>query len=914
MSDLKHRIIERLENTFKFKRVDEWFREGICPQCSKKELYTNALNPRLVKCGRINKCGYEEHVKDICEDLFKDWSEYHPQTDANPNAAADAYLSEGRGFDLKNLIGKYTQQHYTDKDTKQSSATVRFMLDDKHYWERLIDRPDRFGNKKARFSYGFKNSGQAWSVHELDELCNASSIWITEGIFDSIAISEIGEKSMSCLSCVNYPDQKLKEIADHCHKLNIPKPRIRWAFDNDSAGKGFTVKWHERARAEGWSSTAAQPPANGGKKVDWNDLYQWDKLNKDVLPKYKHYGELLIAETAEEAGLLIYNHYESRRHSFYYNHKFRLYWWELDYDKYNKAVQHLEDRNNEASENGGKILTDKEIRESALKNCSAAKEICNSQVEPLYFQRNEITDESWYYFKLQSPWSETKTTFTADQMSSRSKFKPRVMSVMSGAMWTGTDQQLETFIKRTTERLREVKTIDFIGYSREYETYIFEKHAVHKGQVIHINEHDFFKIKRKEIKTLASSPAITINPKQEFDPYWWNDFYRVRGSKGIIALAWWMGSYFAEQIRAEHSSYPFMEIVGEAGAGKSRLIEMMWKLSGRKDYEGFDANKSTNVAVYRNFAQIANLPVVLIEGDRNDVNGNAVQKAKFSWDELKDAFNGRAIRSKGLKTAGNETYEPPFRGSILISQNTAIQASEAILTRTLHLYFDRKGQSLETKRIVDELDRMELEDACTFMTHCLRNEEKILDTYKSELSGIESEYHQMGITHTRIALCHAQVAALVKAMAKHVLPIDLEDSIAAQEMLQEMARDRVNQLNGDHPDVEKFWDVYEYLQGNRSPDFGLNHHQEDASTVAINLNEVYKVAARNYQQLPEINEMKKLLRGSRKYKFVESNKQVYSDRFPADDVAAVSKNREITGKPSRNVKCWIFSNPNLGGK
>lgn len=109
---------------------------------------------------------------------------------------------------------------------------------------------------------------------------------------------------------------------------------------------------------------------------------------------------------------------KGRRHTFYYNHKFRLYWWELDYDKFNKAVQHLEDHNNEAAENGGQILTDKEIRSSALKNCSAAKEICNAQIEPLYFQRNEITDESWYYFKLQSPWSEAKTTFTADQMSS----------------------------------------------------------------------------------------------------------------------------------------------------------------------------------------------------------------------------------------------------------------------------------------------------------------------------------------------------------------------------------------------------------------------------------------------------------------------------------------------------------------
>ena len=69
----------------------------------------------------------------------------------------------------------------------------------------------------------------------------------------------------------------------------------------------------------------------------------------------------------------------------------------------------------------------------------------------------------------------------------------------------------------------------------------------------------------------------------------------------------------------------------------------------------------------------------------------------------------------------------------MISQNSAIAASEAILTRTLHLAFDRKGQSLETKRIVDSLDRIELEDACTYMTHCLRKENEILTTYQERL-------------------------------------------------------------------------------------------------------------------------------------------------------------------------------------
>ena len=911
MSEIKHRIINRLENMFSFKTRGEWFREGVCPQCGKKELYTHAHNPRIVKCGRLVKCGYEEHVKDICEDLFKDWSEYHPQTDTNPNAAADAFLSEGRGFDISNLIGKYTQQFYKDSNTGESSATVRFMLDDKNYWERLIDRPERFGNKKARFNFGFKNAGQAWSMHELDEICRlgekGEAIWITEGIFDAIALSQSGVKAISCLSCVNYPSAFLKQIADRCHELKIDKPRLRWAFDNDSAGKGYTVKWHERSRAEGWSSTAAQPPANGGKKLDWNDLFQWDKLNPDQFPKYKHYGELLIAESAEDAGLLIYNFKQGRLKSFYFEYNYAMYHFNLDIEKYTKKLEKIEEDENQDH------LLDKQKREMALRECQSIRQICSSSIQPLYFVRDNITDQSFYYIKVQSEKQQIVVNFTSDQISSPAKLKPRLLGVLSGTNWKGNQNDVDYLIDRMKD-LKTVHTVDFIGYSREYQTYLFEKYAIHKGQIIPINEHNFFKVKRKELKTLAVSPAITLNPKQEFKPSWWNDFHRVRGAKGIVALAWWMGSYFAEQIRAMHSSYPFMEIVGEAGAGKSRLIEMMWKLSGRKDYEGFDANKSTNVAVYRNFAQIANLPVVLIEGDRNDVNGNAVQKSKFSWDELKDAFNGRAIRSKGLKTAGNETYEPPFRGAILISQNTAIQASEAILTRTLHLYFDRKGQSLETKRIVDELDRMELEDACAFMTHCLRNEDKILQTYASKLQSIEDHYHEIGITHTRIALCHAQVAALIEAMTKHVLPIDLEDMLEAQEMLEQMARERVEQLNGDHPDVEKFWDVYEYLQGNRSPEWGLNHHPADAQTVAINLNEIYKVAARNYQQLPEINEMKKLLRTSRKYKFIESNKQVYSDRFPADDVAAVNKSREAPGKPSRNVKCWIFTNPNLGAK
>jgi hypothetical protein len=71
------------------------------------------------------------------------------------------------------------------------------------YWERLIDRPERFDRMKANFIG--KWSGLAWTVHDLDALCNAGSIWITEGIFNSIALSQSELISMSNMNSGNYP-------------------------------------------------------------------------------------------------------------------------------------------------------------------------------------------------------------------------------------------------------------------------------------------------------------------------------------------------------------------------------------------------------------------------------------------------------------------------------------------------------------------------------------------------------------------------------------------------------------------------------------------------------------------------------------------------------------------------------------
>lgn len=183
-------------------------------------------------------------------------------------------------------------------------------------------------------------------------------------------------------------------------------------------------------------------------------------------------------------------------------------------------------------------------------------------------------------------------------------------------MFSGGTGQLNWIIGRHLDAIKRVETVDFIGYSKAHRAWIFPDKAVSGGRVFDLNDEDFFEIDRLSIKSLNGSMGLQIGRAADYDRDWIGKVYRAFGAKGIIAAAFFFGSLFAEQIRDRHKSYPFLKIVGEAGAGKSTLIEFLWKLVGRADYEGFDPNKATIAARARIMSQVSNLPVCMIESDR----------------------------------------------------------------------------------------------------------------------------------------------------------------------------------------------------------------------------------------------------------------------------------------------------------
>ncbi|HZS81188.1 MAG TPA: toprim domain-containing protein [Herbaspirillum sp.] len=891
--DLQRDVLERLSE-FKFRKEQRgYLRGGTCPSCHKKELYTHADHPWVVRCGRLNHCGWEGHVKELYPDLFEKWSERYPSTpeNRNPNAAADAYLKFGRGFDLAKIQGAYTQEQYFDRDLRIGSVTVRFSMAN-GYWERLIDQPQRFGKKKARFSFGLDYQGLWWQSATL-QLLSVKEIWIVEGIFDAIALMHHGIAAVSAMSSSNYPEKALADLAASRGNKDVT---LVWALDGDAAGRSFTLKHVQRATEAGWQCKAAQIPQTGKNKIDWNDAHQRDRLQQSHIDAYLYYGSLLIAKTAAEKALLIYN--KENRHEFDFEFRRRLYWFSLNIVEYQKVRDAMDKDGTEDD-----ALPEQTKREKALAASMSLRSIANCHPQPLYYQANMITDESWYYFRVDFPHdgAAIKNTFTASQLSSAAEFKKRLLGIAPGALFTGTSQMLDRIIQDKLENIKRVETIDYIGYSIDHGCYVLGDVAVKGGALHDLNSEDYFDIGRLSIKSLNKSVSLRINrDRSEYTTEWLDLLWCAFGAKGLAALTFWFGSLFAEQIRKAHSSYPFLEIVGDAGAGKTTLIELLWKLLGRSGYEGFDPSKSTPAARARNFSQVSNMPVVLIESDRERVDGEKSHIKSFDWDELKTAYNGRSIRARGMATGGNETYEPPFRGAVVIAQNTPVAASEAILSRIVHLYFDRSTQTPASGAAADAIKYLTAEQVSGFVIEAARREKDILQLVIERTPIHQKELRTLpNIKMPRIVETHAQMLALADALAMLVkLPADRHQALCAQ--IIDMTSERQTVINGDHPIVQEFWEAFDFLNGN--PNSCLDH-SADPAVIAVNLNHFVQVASEKRQQIPLLRDLKKVLKTSSRRKYIEQkavNSTIYRNELP------VMNGNKPT---STTVKCWVFSNP-----
>lgn len=883
--NLQDDIIKGLRAQFQFKKVGgEWMQAGICPQCGKKEAFTAAVDPKVVRCGRADRCGWEDSVRNLLPDLFEDWSKRHPQTEENPNAGAEAYLQHERGLDMRLLRGTFTQELFKDFKTNHTAATIRFPIAES-YWERIIDKPGRF-DRKAHFQKGGKWRGHCWMPNgtTFETLAKSKRIFITEGIFDATALTQAHFDAVSNMSTGPYPEFFLDQLRQQCElDGRKDRPELVFAFDVGHAGVSYSKKHAKRARIEGWDVSAAQVRPDGeGTKLDWNDLLLrhvgWKgspasaPLSTASMEEYLHNGAITIAETPREKAWLIIEQARNNARSissFEMRHGNRIWWCKLKQD-----------------EDGDRPSLD-------------VIEIANCAFRLLYRERDEIADETHFFLQIDFPFESqpVKARFSSAACANAGEFKKRLMAFAGS--WSGTPDQLDRIIKNQTRRLKVVEPISFTGYSKPHGAWVLGDLAVAKGRVLKVNSEKYFDVGKNAVKLRSSERMLDVayDPDRiNFD--WLPDIWTAYGPRGLIALSFFVMSLFAVQIRDRHKSLGFLEITGPPGSGKSTLIEFLWKLYGRSGYEGFDPNKGTKAFLARSFVKVAGLPVGLIESGRGDEKRS--HNPNFDPNELLVLYNGRSPRGIGQKTGGFETIEPPFLGSIYLVQNERIDAIPAVLERLMSMKIDKSLWGEGTKDAAMRLESWPMEETSGTIVHIARQEKDFLPFFFERFTHHDNSMGKRvdGLTNARPIKCHSQLAAALEALPK-LFPNCRDEWVReAVAMVDQMALDRQKSAGGDHPLVADFWEKYDFLLSREDDTahkdgLSVNQHRDSSNLIAVNL-PWFESRCRTANLIPPpMDQLKKLLRQSQSRKFITT--------------------KAVNNPADKARQCWIFQQPKDAG-
>jgi hypothetical protein len=868
-------VVDALENDrdLDFKKITaKYMQQGVCPNCGQRELFVSTDKPFVLKCNRLNECQFEGKTRERYSHLFENLSERFPQTEENPNATADAYLQRNRGFDISKLSGCYTQGKRKLQDDTWAD-TVRFPLCNGH-WDRLIDSTAVALNKgkKAQIKYGTDYQGKGWTPPGMT-IEEGDDVYVVEGIFHAIAFFLAGYKAIASISASNFPWEVIE--------ANKGK-KIRWiiGLDDDKAGHAVIPKYRKQLHAmkeKAWVALA-------GADRDWDDVFRDGQLDDEFLQEACYQGRLFVATSPLHKAYLLYL---KRQHGFFLlDFQNQLYSAKVKITDLNEALDG-------ETVNGNQAIFEKHCDIVQVANCVPHFE---------YIQRDALSGDQQFFFQFNFPneAQNCKEPLAPNSIGDPRSFAKSLLERTPGGNFEGGEKVLSMLRKKWLANVLTVRSLPFVGYDAVSKAYCFQKFGYHNGREYLANDHGYLEIGKTGLKTSLNS--LQIARGAAFDPSWFSDFVAVHQMNGLAALSWWTATMFVQQIRTQQESWPFLELTGDAGAGKSSLLRFLWRLVGRSNFEGIKPSDqgASAIGLVRALSQVSNLPVVLIESDSQNVDaqGRAVI-TQYNWEKWKALFDHNAtLRTVGVKSSSNDTDSLLFLAALCIAQNATVDGSEAILTRISHYHATRAHHTPALKVLAVGLNAIPVEQLSGYLGHCIGQESAWLTRYFEAFPQYEQrlQAHTV-IQHQRIVLCHAQMMAAAKA-TQALFP-DWSDDALEQVLkhIESRAIDRQQRVSTENPTAARFWQIYHYLNervvthtdstGSRDDFHETLNHSADKCQIAINIEHFHNACRLAGQEVIHATQLHRALPLSSTHSFLGTRKV-----------------RSVIEK--RSLNCWVF--------
>lgn len=892
----EHEILDKLLSDQKLGLIDkgEFLRYGTCPDCRKKTVWVGKHALWHIRCDRESKCGYTETIKERYPELFSNWKERYPVTTINPNATAQAYMEYKRGLSQAGFKGLYKQGKFKLKNGK-FAETVQFEICPGITWHRLIEDDDIAADEsgktriiKAKKTASYK--GQYWSPG-FQSFSNNSVVFIVESIFCALSLHSANENAVSCISSNNIPHQLIK---DHGGK------GITWnvSYDNDAAGYKRIKQCVDAFKKSG---EKVEVYLNEEGK-DWNDAYIAKKIDSNYLEECMWRGYIFMAPSAKERAFarFAFKHRKVKvREDQEINTKTYSGRDVFAFD----GVLYSSEFSPETfiRESSGTALEYPDSREPFSRSTIVIP-VSNCTIDFCYVEKDLFTEERLYAFKVKKR-DEKRPTIC--RLSSASINDAKALSTAILGTTNGANINLSTADLRILHRrwldgkTIMIEALQFIGFDETTRSYVFPTFGYKNGRKYSSQVDGYIQLNDKALRT--NLKGVTICDNDSYDGgKWINDFIKVFHYNGIAALGFFTASLFARQIKEAQQKFTFFELTGEPGAGKSTLIRFLWKLFGRQNFEGVDLQSLSESAYGRHLSKLSNLPFVVME---SDCDGGEGKKSKsVDWDRFKKVFDlDGVVDGRGVKTNDNQTSERIFRGTLMISQNASVQASQAMMERIVHMHCTKEHKKVENRDIANGFETAAAKDFCGYMHNALKNEKLFLNTFFSCYAEHRQALLNVGqFIDDRVIDCHAQIMAAVSGLTTLIDGFTEDRCQKVSNYLIQRAIIRQGRLGCDNPIIQEFWETYHYINdeyafvsdenGERHVNRRLLNHSKKTSYIAINLNHYIELCRAKGQRLPELAQLKDLLPTSKRYAFIGTKK--VRSRLSNDAL----------------VRCWVFSN------